>query len=89
MAKNKTRPLWLQIKFDAPGAYPNQVKKTLLQSIRHGDYVYPSKWRVALGWSNKPDGELRWGEFTREMLASRESSPGFDAAVASYLENQL
>jgi len=85
--KNRTRQLWLQIKFDAPGASRREVLKTLLSSVHRGDYIYPKRWRVALGWSNKENGELRWGEFTTEMKNSRNSSPGFDMTVIQYLEN--
>ena len=87
MGRNRTRQLWLQIKFDAPGVSRREVIKTLLQSVHRGDYNYPQKWRVALGWSNRENDMLRWGEFTQEMKASRESSPGFDMTVIQYLEN--
>lgn len=85
----KTRPLWLKIKFDAPHTTGKTVIKKLLESIERGDYRYPREWRVAIGWSNKENGALKWGEFRNEMLASRQSSPGFDIAVSAYLENQL
>jgi hypothetical protein len=86
---HRIRRLWLQIKFSAPNTYRDDVKNTLIRSIVKGDYQYPKRWRVAIGWSNKSEGEMKWGEFTQEMKNSRESSPGFDAAVLSYLENQL
>lgn len=87
--RNKSRRLWLKVKFDAPGASNELVLRTLIQSIDSGDYIYPTGWRVALGWSNKQNGALRWGEWTREMTISAESSEGFDFAVKSYLESQL
>ena len=89
MPKNKPRRLWLKIKFDAPGASRRDVIQYLLESIKRGNYVYPRQWRVALGWSNKEHGELKWGEWTKEMRKSAQSSEGFDYAVRSYLENQL
>jgi len=89
MPKRKPRRLWLKLKFDAPGASDELVIMTLLQSIRNGSYEYPHEWRVAIGWSNKENGPLKWGEWTKEMNASAESSEGWDFAVMSYLENQL
>jgi hypothetical protein len=88
MAK-KTRRLWLKIKYDAPGASPKQVVRELIKSIDNGDYEYPARWRVALLWSNKENGALRSGEWTKEMTASAQSSEGFEYAVRAYLENQL
>jgi len=87
MSKNRTRRLWLEIKWSAPYAGRNEVRDTLIRSIKNGDYEYPQKWRVAIGWANKEEVELNWGEFTKEMKRSRDSSPGFDIAVISYLEN--
>ena len=89
MPKNKPRRLWLKIKYSAPGASKKQVMKRLIQSIRQGDYDYPDNWRVAIGWSNKQDGALKWGEWTREMIQSAQSSEGWDIAVMQYLESQL
>ena len=88
MTKVRTRRLWLHIKYDAPGASRKKVLDTLLRSTQNGTYTYPRKWRVALGWSNSANGALRWGEFTREMKASAQSSDGFDKAVIQYLRNQ-
>ena len=85
----KTRRLWLHIRADAPGVSNRVLIETLLESIRRGDYAYPKSWKVGLGWKNKPYVEFKWGEFTREMKASAESSPGFDIAVAQYLESRL
>jgi len=87
--RTKTRRLWLHIRADAPGVSKNVLLTTLLDSIRRGNYQYPAKWRVALGWKNKPYAEFKWGEFTQEMKASAQSSPGFDIAVAQYLESKL
>jgi len=87
-SRRKTRRLWLKVKFDAPVGIV-QVLETLIKSIDRGDYIYPSNWRVALGWSNKENGALRWGEWTKEMTASAQSSEGFEFAVRDYLENQL
>jgi hypothetical protein len=88
-SRRKTRRLWLQIKFDAKGTPHKDVIATLLSSIERGDYKYPQQWRVALGWSNKENGALKWGEWTKEMTASAQSSEGFEYAVRDYLENQL
>lgn len=87
--RNHSRRLWLKVKFDAPGASDELVLQTLLQSIKNGTYEYPRGWRVALGWSNKENGALKWGEWTKEMAASAQSSEGFQYAVQYYLENQL
>lgn len=89
MPKNKPRYLRLQVKYSAPGVSRKEILQTLLDSIRRGDYEYPKSWRVAIGWSNNPNAELKWGEWRREMLDSAESSDGWDIAVAQYLENQL
>jgi hypothetical protein len=87
--KPRSRRLWLKIKYSAPGSSPKTVIRTLLKSIDNGDYEYPARWRVALLWSNKENGELRAGEWTKEMTASAQSSEGFEFAVRSYLEGQL
>lgn len=88
-SRRKTRRLWLKVKYDAGSASKELVLRTLLHSIDKGDYIYPQAWRVALGWSNKENGQLKWGEWTKEMTASAESSEGFEYAVQSYLESQL
>ncbi len=88
-SRAKTRRLWLHIRADAPGVSNKVFIETLLESIRRGDYIYPKEWKVGLGWKNKPYVEFRWGEFTKEMIASSRSSPGFDIAVAQYLESGL
>ena len=95
-SRRKTRRLWLKVKYDAPLATRETVLRRLLLSIDKGDYIYPHAWRVALGWSNKENGALKWGEWTKEMTASAQSSEGFQfavrdylAAVRDYLENQL
>jgi hypothetical protein len=88
-SRRKTRRLWLKVKFNAKGASFKQVAEYLIKSIERGDYEYPHQWRVALGWSNKENGTLKWGEWTKEMKASAESSEGFQFAVRDYLESQL
>ena len=89
MPRRKSRRLWLQVKFNNVGSASRyDVLTTLLRSIEAGDYVYSRGWRVALGWSNKENGELKWGEWTKEMRRSAQSSEGFDFAVADYLESQ-
>lgn len=88
MTKVRTRRLWLQIKF-SKGLDRKTVIRALITSIQRGDYIYPETWRVALGWSNKVNGDLKWGEFTAEMNASAQSSTGFDRAVLAYLDSQL
>jgi hypothetical protein len=88
-SRRKTRRLWLKVKFDAPGVSDRKVIETLLASIDRGDYEYPRGWRVALLWSNKENGTMRVGEWTKEMRASAQSSEGFQFAVRDYLENKL
>ena len=87
--KQRTRRLWLEIKYRTPGVSKKEVKEKLLRSINNGTYRYPLQWKVVIGWSNKEFDDLKWGEFTAEMKASRKSSPGFDAAVISYLEKSF
>lgn len=82
----KTRRLWLHVKAFAPGVPKSQVINTLIESIEHGNYKYPRTWKVGIGWRNSQYGPMRWGEFTKEMKKSRQSSPGFDEAVLDYLE---
>jgi hypothetical protein len=86
---NKSRKLWLEIKFVAPGATRDEVKQTLINAIRRGDYRYPRTWKVGLYWRNSFSSPMRSGEFSREMRASRESSPGFDIAVIDYLQSSV
>lgn len=88
MTKVRVRRLWLAIKYDAPGASRKKVIDTLLRSTKNGTYEYPRRWRVALGWSNNENGDLKWGEFTSEMKASAESSEGFDKTVIMFLEGK-
>jgi hypothetical protein len=85
----KTRRLWLHIKIFKPkGVRKKQAINTLIDAIERGDYRYPKKWRVALGWRNSPYGQMKWGEFTAEMRKSFQSSPGWDEAVLDYLERR-
>lgn len=88
MAKTKSRDLWLEIKFVAPGATKQEVKETLIRSIQNGTYQYPRSWRVAIYWRNKFDAPMKSGEFTKEMEDSRFSSAGWDKAVTAYLERK-
>ena len=88
----KSRPLRLQVKFSAPGLSRETVLLHLIDSIKRGDYNYRTihtRMRVAIGWSNRASGDLKWGEFRAEMQKSSESSFGFDSAVRAYLESQL
>lgn len=82
----KTRRLWLHIKAYAPGVPKREMINTLIESIESGNYKYPKSWKVGIGWRNRENAKMRWGEFTKEMRASRASSPGFDEAVLDYLE---
>jgi hypothetical protein len=88
MPKNRPRYLRLSLRSDTPGASEKTVLDTLMAAIQRGDYEYPKEWRVAIGWSNKPEADLRWGEFTAEMRKSAASSPGWDIAVLNYQEGQ-
>lgn len=84
--KEKTRKLWLEIKAYAPGVPKDEIKRTLIASIRNGSYEYPDGWKVGIFWRNKASAPMRSGEFTEEMSNSAESSSGFDQAVLSYLQ---
>lgn len=87
--KNKTRYLRLQVKVYAPGVDAQTAKETLIRSIQNGSYEYPKGWKVGIYWSNNPRSlEMKSGEFTREMRASRSSSTGFDYAVIDYLRSR-
>jgi hypothetical protein len=86
MAKTKPRFLRLKIRAMATSVTKKALIDYLIASINRGDYKYPRHWRVVLGWSNSPDGDLKWGEFTTEMKKSAQSSPGWDIAVTNYLE---
>jgi hypothetical protein len=88
-SRRKTRRLWLKVKFDAPGASNELILKSLINSIDNGDYWYPKSWRVAILWSNKEDGELKKGEWTKELRKCAQSSEGFQFAVRDYLKSQL
>lgn len=86
--RNKTRRLWLHIKFYAPQTSESEVIRTLRNSIARGDYRYPRGWKVAIGWRNSLRGDMKWGEFTHEMTNSRKSSSGFEDAVDEYLRTR-
>jgi len=84
--RNKTRRLWLNIKFKIPaGVSRETVLRTLIDSVKRGEYTYPEEWKVALGWKNSLFAGMKWGEFTAEMKQSAKSSKGFDLAVLNYL----
>lgn len=86
----RRRRLWLQIKFNAPGVSPRKVARTLIESIRRGDYEYPEEWNVVISWKNKLFADMKTpGEFTEEMKMSAKSSTGWDSAVIRYLERKL
>jgi hypothetical protein len=88
--RRKSRRLWLQIKYDAPGVSPQKVARTLIKSIERGDYEYPADWHVVISWRNKLFADMKTpGEFTAEMKASAKSSSGWDSAVIRYLERKL
>lgn len=88
--RTHTRRLWLKVSYDVPKNIPRrEIIRTLLRGIRDRTYSYPKGWRVALQWRNKEMASMRVGEWTNEMQNSAASSPGFDAAVSSYLDNQL
>lgn len=84
-ARTKTRKLWLEIKFYAPNATSEEVRRRLIRSIQNGTYSYPKSWKVGMYWRNSFRAPMRSGEFKAEMRASRKSSPGFDKAVIAYL----
>jgi hypothetical protein len=84
MPKQHNRKLWLQIR--ARGVTDRRLlRDTLIASIQRGDYLYPAEWQVQILWRNRDDADMRVGEFTEEMHASRLSSGGWDKAVLSYL----
>jgi hypothetical protein len=88
--KNKSRRLWLQVKFKVPkGVSQEEILRTLIASIRRGDYEYPKSWHVIIRWKNKLFDDFKAQEFTEAMEDSAESSRGWDSAVTSYLERKL
>ena len=89
MSKVRTRKLWLKLRFNIPKDVPkSKIIETLKRSIRRGDYKIPRSWHVVIEWRNSETAEMRRGEWTSEMTASAESSPGFDTVVTHYLEDQ-
>ena len=85
----KRRKLSLRVTGKAPRkTKKNKFIKTLIRSIRRGDYRLPKGYNVTIHWGNKGVAD-RSGEWEEEMLASRESSPGFDMAVIRYLESKI
>lgn len=89
MKKTKTRHLWLRVLYKVEGVRKEIIIRTLIRSIKRGDYKLPKGWRVVIEWRNKEDAEMRRGEWKEELTASAESSTGFDTAVTGYLERQL
>jgi hypothetical protein len=87
------RKLWLNIEVKGrdkrlTGSDWNIVRDTLIESILRGDYRYPKNWFVKIEWRNRDDAPNKMGEFTREMNASRISSPGWDMVVIRYLRGK-
>jgi hypothetical protein len=90
MAQVRVRRLWLNVRFDVPKDIPrHRIIRTMIRSIRRGDYRLPSGWRVVIEWRNKKTESMRRGEWRTELERSAESSPGFDLAVIDYLERQM
>ena len=85
----KSRRLWLEIKFYAPGVSRETVIQTLINSVKDGSYDYPKKWLVGIYWSNHETRDFKAGEFKKEMRASRRSSVGWDDAILTYLRGRL
>jgi hypothetical protein len=94
MANRKPRKLWLEIRWhpSTPGTKETRIN-VLINAIQYGhrtgDYRLPRGYKVALGWRNKEFAAMKWGEFSREMEKSAQSSEGWDFAVLAYLESQL
>lgn len=94
MSKVRTRKLWLRVYFQAPKAVSRErVIKTLIRSVRRGDYELPRRWRAVIEWRNKADAPPRRGEWQAELYQSandpEHGSSGFETAVIRYLEGQL
>jgi hypothetical protein len=91
MTKVRVRKLWLKVYFDVPKDVPlDRIKRTLIRSIRRGDYKIPRGWRAVIEWKNYRDAQPRRGEWRAELEASAsgpEGSKGFEKAVIMYLEN--
>lgn len=90
MPKVRIRRLWLNVLWDddrIPDSYSREdIVRTLIRSIKRGDYRIPRGWRVVIEWRNKADEPMRRGEWRTELERSAESSTGFDSAVLAYLE---
>lgn len=92
--KNKTRPLWLNVKYKVPRSVPKwKVLERLKRSIENADgeendYALPKKWNVILEWRNKESEEMKKDPWQKALQDSAEPSPGFDSAVISYLEGK-
>jgi len=84
--KDKIRRLWLNVKWKIKhNPSRDTVVRRLIESIESGSYDLPKTYKVAIGWRNREDAPMKWGEWKTEMENSAASSPGWDSAVLSYL----
>lgn len=93
MPKIRTRKLWLKVLYKVPKHVTiERIKRTLIRSIRRGDYKLPRGWQAVIEWRNKEDVEMRRGTWAAELNASASGpsgSQGFENAVITYLERQI
>ena len=75
-----------QIKQSSQKRTKSDIKAALIASIAGGGYQLPPWLKARIQWRNKEAAPMREGEWTEEMMASAQSSPGFDLAVMSYLD---
>jgi len=87
--KEKTRRLWLNVTQKGVKVTRREFIKRLLRSIDDGTYQLPPEWKVTLHWRNTKHGKMKRGPWEQEMRDSRQSSPGWDYAVATYLRRKL
>src|SRR6516162_1307358 len=88
--KEKTRRLWLNVKWSGvQGVTRTEFIKRLIESVESEEYEITKEWKVRIEWRNKESGEMNKGEWQEELTDSRESSPGFDFAVITWLKRKL
>ena len=84
----QVRRLWLRVIIQAPPNVPKDViRKVLIDSIQSGNYDLPRAVSATIEWRNKEDAPMKSGPWKEELEDSATSSPGFERAVVSFLEN--
>lgn len=89
--KNKRRDVWFNIHITRipKGLAWEEIKGRLKDSIRNqeGNYALPRGWDVQVGWKNKEEADMKWGEWSQELALSAASSSGFEKALIGYIRS--